>query len=161
VFINQAVERATGRPLAEFLGKTNRELGMPIESCDRWDAALQSVFETGQPASVAFDFAAPDGTRHYDSRIVAEPGSGGESELVLSVTYDVTERKRADEAVRAALDQANRAIHSRDQLAALVSHDLKNPLNTLRTSSSPAPCRTSRAIGCGCARCSSTFSRTP
>jgi PAS domain S-box-containing protein len=131
VYVNPAITRATGRPSTEFLGKSNRELGMLDDLCDRWDAAIHSVFATGLPASVSVDFESPTGKRHLDTRLVAEVGPEGETEFVLGVTHDVTERKRAEETVRAALDQAHRAIRSRDQLAALVSHDLKNPLNSL------------------------------
>ena len=131
VFVNAAIERTTGRPPAEVLGRTSRELGMPADRFETSDAAVLSVFQTRQPMSVAFEFQALDGKRHYDSRIVAEVGPEGEVEFVLAVTHDVTDRKNADEAVRAALDQAQRAVRTRDELVSLVSHDLKNPLNTM------------------------------
>jgi PAS domain S-box-containing protein len=131
VFVNAAIERTTGRPPAEVLGKTSRELGMPADRYERSDAAVESVFRTRQPLSVEFEFKAPDGTRHYDSRIVAEVGPEGEVEFVLAVTHDVTDRKIADEVVRGALDEAQRAIRTRDELVSLVSHDLKSPLNTM------------------------------
>jgi PAS domain S-box-containing protein len=131
VFINTAVERATGRPCADFLGKTNRELGMPAELCDQWDAAIRTVFRTGEPLSLEFSFPTPDGERHFESRHVAEPGADGEIELVLAVTQDVTERRRTAAALQSALERAQQAVRSRDELVALVSHDLKNPLNTL------------------------------
>ena len=51
VFVNTAVEVATGRPKEAFLGKTNRELGMPDENCDQWETELRRVFDTGQPGS--------------------------------------------------------------------------------------------------------------
>jgi len=41
------------------------------------------------------------------------------------------ELRASDARLRAALDQAQRAVRSRDELASLVSHDLKNPLNAM------------------------------
>lgn len=131
VFVNAAIERTTGRPPAEVPGKTSRELGMPADRVEQSEAAILSVFQTRQPMTVAFEFQALDGKRHYDSRIVAEVGPEGEVEFVLAVTHDVTDRKNADEVLRAALDQAQRAVRTRDELVSLVSHDLKNPLNTM------------------------------
>lgn len=131
VFVNAAVEKATGRPPADFLGKTNRELGMPVDPCEQWDAAIQSVFRTGQPASVSVNFEAPDGRRHYDSRFVPEVGPDGEVDFVLAVTHDATARQNADDVVREALAQAQQAVRTRDELVSLVSHDLKSPLNAM------------------------------
>lgn len=131
VFINAAVEKATGVRQADFLGKTNRELGMPEHICERWDAALRSVFADRQPVALDFDFPTPDETRHYSNRMVPEIDQDGEVAFVLVVTHDMTERKRAEDALRAALLQAEQAVRARDQLVSLVSHDLKNPLNML------------------------------
>lgn len=131
VFINAAVEKATGLRPADFLGKTNRDLGMPEHLCERWDAALRSVFADRRPVAIDFDFPTPGGTRHYSNRMVPEVDRAGEVAFVLVVTNDITERKRAEEALRAALLKAEQAVRARDQLVSLVSHDLKNPLNML------------------------------
>jgi len=133
VFVNVAVEKATGRPAADFLGKTHRDLGMPADVCDHWDAALRSVFRTGQPATIAFEFSGPSGEQHYESQLVAEPGQNGAVEFVLSVAENVTLRRRDADALSAALRQAQHAARSRDELLTLVSHDLKSPLNALMT----------------------------
>jgi PAS domain S-box-containing protein len=92
VFVNAAVERATGRPAADFLGRTNRELGMPPDLCDRWEAALRLAFERQTPAAIEFAFDAPDGVRHFTARLVPEPAPDGSVEFVLSVAHDVTDR---------------------------------------------------------------------
>ena len=43
-YVNSAVELFTGRPTADFIGKTNRELGMPPDLVTQWDRALSKVF---------------------------------------------------------------------------------------------------------------------
>lgn len=100
VFVNAAVERASGRSVAEFLGKTTRELGMPAEFVAIWDAALLSVFATGQATSIEFALPSLDGERYHESRIVPELGPDGEIAFVLSVVHDVTSRKNAEDALR-------------------------------------------------------------
>jgi PAS domain S-box-containing protein len=110
VFVNTAVERATGRPRQDFLGKTNRELGMPVELCDRWDAAFRRVFESGQPTSLEFTFDAPSGARHYSARLVPEIGDGGTVEFVLGVTHDVTDARATEAAMRAGDERLRLAL---------------------------------------------------
>ena len=43
----------------------------------------------------------------------------------------ITEQKPTEAELQAALDQARQAARSRDEMVAMVSHDLKTPLNTL------------------------------
>jgi PAS domain S-box-containing protein len=98
LYVNSAVARATGRPPAEFLGKTNEELGMPPDLCARWREALERVFATGEPAEVEFSFPSPGGVRHFAGRAVPESPDGREVESVIVVTRDVTARHRAEQA---------------------------------------------------------------
>lgn len=90
VFVNAAVLKATGRPASDFIGRTNRELGMPEHLCELWEEASRSVFETGQPRTIEFDFNTVGGTRHYLARLVPEFGPNGEIEHILGVTHDLT-----------------------------------------------------------------------
>ncbi|MBK7865305.1 MAG: PAS domain-containing protein [Archangiaceae bacterium] len=131
VFINSTIERVTGRPRTDFIGKTNRDLGMPDDKCDQWDAALRGVFATGQPASLTFDFPSPDGQRHFVNHIVPERGPDGTIEHALAVVTDVTELERTQHQPALALEQSRKATVAREQVLSLVSHDLKNPLATV------------------------------
>ena len=110
VFVSAAVLKATGRPPEDFLGKTNRELGMPDAQCDEWDALMRSVFETGRPRSLEFAYEAPGGERHYSARFVPEVGPGGDVEFILGVTHDVTDRRCAEAAVRAGEERLKMAL---------------------------------------------------
>jgi PAS domain S-box-containing protein len=101
VFANAAVEKATGRTRAEFTGKTNRDLGMPEDLCNLWDAATRDVFETGDHKSLEFAYDTPHGLRYYAARFVPEIGTDGTVEFVIAVAHDVTDRKLSEEAVRA------------------------------------------------------------
>lgn len=132
VFINTEVEKTTGHGSDDFLGKTNRELGMPAELCESWESALRAVIQTAQPKVLEFEFPCDSGQRSFSSRLVPEIGADQTVEFVLSVAEDVTDRKQNDLTLRAALVDAEDAIRARDRLASLVSHDLRNPLNNLR-----------------------------
>ncbi len=49
LYISPAVEAATGFAPSHYVGRTDRELGMPVELCDFWDRELGAVFESGEP----------------------------------------------------------------------------------------------------------------
>ncbi|MBL8949376.1 MAG: PAS domain-containing sensor histidine kinase, partial [Myxococcaceae bacterium] len=111
VFINEAVVRATGRPRSTFLGKTNRDLGMPAELCDRWDDALRATFETGEPRTIAFDFEG----RSFVSRLVREETDQGP--FVLTICHDVSELNETERSRRI---EQERLHHLADAMPQLV-----------------------------------------
>jgi len=100
LYVSPSAERLTGRPPQEFLGRTNRDMGMSPELLAVWDTALEKVFATGQPGRIEFAFPAQDGTRYFDCRLVPELGPRGAIPSVLSVARDVTDRWLAYEAER-------------------------------------------------------------
>jgi PAS domain S-box-containing protein len=125
VFINATIERVTGRKREEFLGKSPREVGMPPALCDSWEAAIQSVFDSGQRRSIQYRYDSPDGPRYFASRIVPEFGHNGEVEYALGITRDYTTEKMASDA----LEDANKR---KDQFLATLAHELRNPLAPIR-----------------------------
>jgi len=124
-FVNAAVLRATGQPAEQFLGRTNRELGMPDHLCVQWEAALESVLQTGQPSEIEFDFMSPQGPRHYSARLVPERGASGDIDQVLGVTRDTTEQKQSERLLR-------HADRRKDEFLATLAHELRNPLAPIR-----------------------------
>jgi len=126
VFVNSAIERATGRPRNDFVGRSMRDVGMPDDLRDLWERAIRFVFETKKDWSIEFDYLGPGGLRRYAARLVPELGPAGEAEFVLGVTHDVTDRRRAEEALK-------NADRRKDEFLATLSHELRNPLAPLRT----------------------------
>jgi PAS domain S-box-containing protein len=73
-----------------------------------------------------------DGTfRWLEASGEALSGADGQPARLLGTVRDATERKQAEQALLTALDQAEQAVGARDQLVALVSHDLKSPLSAM------------------------------
>ena len=85
-------------------------------------------------------------TGHYSSmfRVLCEDGSvrwlksegsavieGGKATRLLGTVRDITEQRLAEAEAQEALERAKQAVRARDQLVALVSHDLKNPLGAM------------------------------
>lgn len=96
--VSSAAHSMTGPLPPDYEGKTNRELGMPSELVEPWDAALARVLATGRPERIELEFPGPEGTRHFDCRILPEHDAGGAVPSVLSVSRDVTDLHLAYEA---------------------------------------------------------------
>ncbi|MBD1998599.1 PAS domain S-box protein [Leptolyngbya sp. FACHB-541] len=132
IFISPVVERITGIPWQDFLGRTGREVGLPAEICDRFEAKCNEAIATRQVTQVEFDFEG----KYYQSRIIPQPASDGSISSVMGITEDITERKQAENALResealltallnsspvaiAFLDQNLRYVHINEALAAM------------------------------------------
>lgn len=112
LYVNSAVTKATGLPPEVFLGKTNAELGMPLDLTQFWYTQLKQVFDTGQPRSYEFNFPAPDGMRFYLARLIPESDAAGRVETVLGITSDITELKRTEQALRDSETRFRRVLES-------------------------------------------------
>lgn len=100
LYVNAAVERATGQAPAELIGKTNEELGMPPAICRLWSETLREVMRSGEPRALEFAFPAPAGERFYSLRAVPERGADGAVETILCTTRDETARRQAEARAR-------------------------------------------------------------
>ena len=100
LYVNPAVEPLTGISQQTFIGKTNQELGMPPKLATFWRESVQSVFVTGQERIIEFNFSTPSGIKCYQSRLVPEFNPDGTVGSVLSVSRDITDRKRAEKALQ-------------------------------------------------------------
>jgi PAS domain S-box-containing protein len=92
LYVSPTIQSVTGLPPAHYLGKTNRDLGMPPELVELWDAALLRVLSTARSERLEFSFEVPQGTLRFDARLVPEFADGPAAVSVLSVARDVTER---------------------------------------------------------------------
>jgi PAS domain S-box-containing protein len=108
LFVNRAVEHATGLQPEQVIGRTNRELGMPAALCELWERKFAEVFTTGAAVEIGFDAQSPSGWRSYRSRLAPERAGDGRIESVVAVVQELTERGAAvsDAGRSAALLQA-------------------------------------------------------
>lgn len=95
-YVNSAVESFTGMPVSHFLGRTNRELGMPADTVDQWDHELRRVFATGQPSDIAFTFQSPTGGRTFQSQLMPQMDSDGSVMSVITIAREVGSASTAD-----------------------------------------------------------------
>ncbi len=126
LYVNSAIEEATGLLVEDFLGKTSREIGLPEVQVKQWEEVLQRVFGTGKKTSIEYKFTTPNGVRYYQSQCVPEFAPNGSITSVLEITRDITEQKQLE----AQLLRAQR-LESLGTLAGGIAHDLNNVLTPI------------------------------
>lgn len=82
--------------IQQFLGKTGRELGFPVDACNLFESTCYQALVTGRMTSVEYSI---DGKK-YLSRIIPERGVDGAVKSLLGITENITERKQVENAVQ-------------------------------------------------------------
>ena len=125
VFVNLAIEKATGRPRETFLG---RSMAMPVfpkpsATCGNTPSSgLFSRRENSRRSSSTTKAPADYGISPLAWFL--KNGAGGKIDFVLGLTQDVTDRKRAEQALKT-------ADRRKDEFLATLAHELRNPLAPL------------------------------
>ncbi len=94
LYVNQAVESATGKTPAQFIGKTTQEMGLPPQFCNQLNAASHQVFRTEKQETIEFGHPTPSGTIYYQCRIIPEFAEDNSVKTVLAIARDITELKQ-------------------------------------------------------------------
>ena len=100
IYVNAALERMLNKPRTAVLGKTNHEIGLSDELAGLLDRFLEQAFVTGRAQTIDVTLPTATGPQVLDTRMVPEFGVGDQVETVLVISRDITERKRAEEALR-------------------------------------------------------------
>jgi PAS domain S-box-containing protein len=121
-------DEALGQPVARIV-KIRAADGSEISE-DR--SPFGGAMRRGQSSSSeAWLFAGKDERAFPASHISAPLEREGRISGAVLAFQDITERRQAERALERAVELAQRATHDREELMALVSHDLKNPLSVI------------------------------
>jgi PAS domain S-box-containing protein len=124
-YANDAAARAFGRPWDELHGKTDEEV-FPADTAARFRDNDRRALAGEAGVQAIETLEQDDGVVHHS--LVSKfpiPGRDGQPASVGGVAIDVTDRKRAEDALR-------EADRRKDEFIAMLSHELRNPLAPIR-----------------------------
>ena len=116
VYISPNSGHATDISTEQFIGKTSRELEIPEEICDKWESAIEKVFETGENQDVEFEFPATDGGYPKTFYINFTPESDGKSiGYVLGISTEISELKNTQRKLKKIHDTLEQKVEDRTE----------------------------------------------
>ncbi|HXX64318.1 MAG TPA: PAS domain S-box protein, partial [Bacteroidota bacterium] len=137
LFINGAVTKVSKFKPGEFVGRTLWDVDFSPQQAKERDDLLRTVIDTGVSAETELEFEAPAGHKVFEWRAIPELDSGGKIESVLAINRDITERKKAEEGLKASMEQlhalAQRMEKIREEERKAVSHEVHDELGQVLT----------------------------
>lgn len=134
-YVNPAIERLTGLPYSELVGKTLGELHFDPRFVTQIEEALTDVFTTSTDRTLEVFLPSPTGERIYQLRVVPEFTQDGKVEFALVISRDITTIRREEVEHRQLQRELERANHliGLGRVASAMSHEFNNVLMSIQS----------------------------
>ncbi|MBL8025079.1 MAG: PAS domain S-box protein [Fibrobacteres bacterium] len=100
LYVSDNVNTVVELQAAQFIGKTHKELGFPIEMCKSWEESIRRTYESGKPIEKEFSFDSKRGHTTFNWRLLPEFDKDGNIISVLSISRDISKQKRDEHQLR-------------------------------------------------------------
>ena len=130
ISINASLERMLGISREEIKGKTDYDISSK-EAADHWWAHDSKVMATAQAIQIEEVADLQDGHHIFLANKFPLVDAAGQVYGIGSISHDITERKRAEEAIQQAKAAAEAANQAKSQFLTNMSHELRTPMNAI------------------------------
>ncbi len=127
---NRRIYDDLGLEPGSLIGKTPHEV-WPPQLADSYVANDRAAVEAGEPVTSEEVAEHPDGTHTYVSIKFPLRDAEGEIFAVGGVSTDITDRRGADDALRAAKEEAEEADRAKTELLSRLSQELRSPADAI------------------------------